>query len=299
MKNRWIAGMAAVLLAASFGTVSLAEARTSASIQEQVFINGNFQEDAIVEKGRALIPLRSLNDPNWLSYNYDTKTHMVTAKSKDGSKVIKLKAGSLSATVNGKQVKLDTRVVNKQGRTFVPLRFVSEALGGYAYYNNKDKRVIIRTPAGQKAYQTLMKGDLTAARNIALHLPPVMGKLSWAHSGEGFTTYYKFPEGQALQYSVRYKGVTDHIKVNQDGIAEVIYQEDDLNGKHKAQGTKPTYTGGYIYFTDNWMGDTLEYGKTSSTGEETALGSINYTQQPKYKGNVAVLIEGEERTDIK
>ncbi|WP_068618628.1 copper amine oxidase N-terminal domain-containing protein [Paenibacillus tuaregi] len=298
--KKWIpSAIAAVLLTGTVGLGNVADAKSSASIKEQVFINGIVQSDALVEKGRALIPLRSLNDPNWLTYNYDGKTRTVTAKSKDGSKLIQLKAGSKTATVNGKQVALDLSVVNKKGRTYVPLRFVSEALGGTAYYNAKDKRAIVRTPAGQAAFNILMKGDLVDARKEALKLFALKGPDDWTPQGEGFTTTYRFPEGQALQYSQTYKLLTDYIKINDDGIAEVIGQLDENEGKSKTRGAKPDYKDGYVYFSDNWMGDTLHYGKVDSAGKDTKLGQFNYTQNPEYKNNSIVPIEGETRKDAK
>ncbi|GIP23812.1 copper amine oxidase N-terminal domain-containing protein [Paenibacillus sp. J22TS3] len=298
--KKWIpSAIAAVLLTGTVGLGNVAAAKSSPSIKEQIFINGVVQSDALVEKGRALIPLRSLNDPNWLTYNYDAKTHMVTAKSKDGSKVIQLKAGSKTASVNGKQVALDLSVMNKSGRTYVPLRFVSEALGGTAYYNAKDKRAIVRTPAGQAAFNTLMKGKLEDARKVALKLTIVEGPDAWTPHGEGFTTTYRFPEGQALQYSQTYKLLTNYIKINNDGIAEVIGQLDENEGKSKTRGIKPDYKDGYVYFSDNWMGDTLHYGKVDSAGKDTELGQFNYTQNPEYKNSSIVPIEGETRKDAK
>ncbi|USB32260.1 copper amine oxidase N-terminal domain-containing protein [Paenibacillus sp. YPG26] len=301
--KKWVpAAIAAVLLTGTMTLGNSAEAKTSDKIKEQVFINGVMQSEALVEKGRALIPLRSLNDPNWLTYNYDAKTHTVTAKSKNGSKVIKLKAGSKTATVNGEQVSLDLSVVNKEGRTYVPLRFVSEALGGTAYYNAKDKRAIVRTPAGQAAFNTLMKGDLVDARKEALKLIAVEGPDDWTPHGEGFSTTYQFPEGQALQYSQTYRLLTNYIKINQDGIAEVIGQLDEMGNKTKSRGIKPDYKGGYVYFSDNLMAELLTYGKVDSSGSDTELGRFDYIQHPEfreYRYSFILPIEGETRKDAK
>jgi len=57
-----------------------------------------------------------------------------------GSKVVELWIGKLEAKVNGKTVKLDVPPMIKKGRTFVPIRFVSEALGAKVDWNPKDLR---------------------------------------------------------------------------------------------------------------------------------------------------------------
>lgn len=62
---------------------------------------------------------------------YNPKTGVVTIQNKDKSKKGQLVAGKKTATVNGKTIKLDAAVVNKNGSTYVPIRFISETLGGY------------------------------------------------------------------------------------------------------------------------------------------------------------------------
>ncbi|WP_068618637.1 copper amine oxidase N-terminal domain-containing protein [Paenibacillus tuaregi] len=288
----------AALLAGVVSTGSTIQAKAALSSREQVYINGAFQEDARIQNGRALVPLRSLNDSDELTYNYDAKTHEVTVRSKDGGKVIKLKAGSKTALVNGKSVKLNQSIVNHKGRTYVPLRFVSEALGGIAYYNAKDNRAIVRTPAGQAEYETLMKGDLTAARNVAINLQRAYDPGLWYPQGYGYYTYIVFPEGQALQFSRKHRSLTDYLKVNRDGLLEVVYEENDIGGtKPKTRGIKPKREGSFVYFYYDLMGGGLDYGKGKFNSEETKLGFIEDSNDPGNKYPRAVPVEGEVRTD--
>ena len=53
---------------------------------------------------------------------------LVTVGTTQASKVI-FKIGSVSYTKDGKSVKMDTKAVIKDGRTFVPLRYLLNALG--------------------------------------------------------------------------------------------------------------------------------------------------------------------------
>lgn len=160
----------------------------NAAFSTSLFVNGQAEYEFITVEGRTMVKLRSLSDPSWPVLAYDPKTGVVTIQNKDKSKKVQLVAGRKTATVNGKAVKLETAVVNKNGTIYVPIRFISETLGGYVYYNNKDKRVIVRTPAGQEEYETLIHGDLTKARHTALGLEKLTEEAPPLHAGEGIIT---------------------------------------------------------------------------------------------------------------
>ncbi|WP_227871976.1 copper amine oxidase N-terminal domain-containing protein [Paenibacillus albus] len=267
----------------------------------QVFIDGQLQNGAMMVEGRTLVQLRSLDDPAWLTYSYDAKTHTVTARSKDNRKVVLLQAGQKTATVDGKRVTLDTTIVNKDGHTYVPLRFISESLGAYVDYNSKDKRAIIRTPVGQTAFNTLMRGDLSEARKIVLKLSRIIPSDALQPNGEGFTLTYTFPEGETLRFTEEYKGLTTYFEVNADGLAVAKWQKDSslLSSKQREWGAKPVGIGSKVYFSDMWMTDGFVYGKIDAEGKVTELGNFNREKEPKYKNVVIVPIEGEKRVDIK
>lgn len=58
-------------------------------------------------------------------------------------KEITLYIGKNRAFVNGKEIKLDTSPFIKNGRTYVPLRFISESIGGSVYWDGNEKKVMI------------------------------------------------------------------------------------------------------------------------------------------------------------
>ncbi|WP_223067465.1 copper amine oxidase N-terminal domain-containing protein [Paenibacillus caui] len=271
-------------------------AYASTPVSNQVFINGMIEDSAITIQGRTFVQLRALDDPEWLTYTYDAKSRTVSARSKDNSRVVELKAGEKVATVDGKKTTIDAAVVIKDGHTYVPLRFISESLKAYVTYNSEDKRVIIRTPAGEKAYKKLISGDLTEARTIAISLSRVFAKDSLTPQGEGFTTDYTFPEGQAMRFMVDYKSLTNYVEINEDGLAEVKWQKDTSNfPKIIEKGTKPVDFGKQVFFTDSLMNDLLIYGKIDSNGKSMELGRIDRYQQSQYKNVIIVPIEGELR----
>lgn len=81
--------------------------------------------DPVSEKGRVQVPLRGIGEALNAKIGFSGKT--VTYK-KDGKSIV-LTLGSKSAEVNGKKVTMDTPAKAVKGRTYVPLRFVSENLG--------------------------------------------------------------------------------------------------------------------------------------------------------------------------
>lgn len=78
-----------------------------------------------ISKGTTFVPLRFVSDK--LGGTLDLKGKDITIVK--GERTVKLTIGAKTATVNGKTVVLDKASFAKNGRTLVPLRFVSEALG--------------------------------------------------------------------------------------------------------------------------------------------------------------------------
>ncbi|MEK0313462.1 copper amine oxidase N-terminal domain-containing protein [Cohnella sp. 56] len=276
-------------------------ASAAGSAAGQVYIDGSLQQGALIVNGRTLVQLRALDDPSWLTYSYDAKTKTVKAASKDKSKVIELKEGRKTALVNGKEVALDVSVVIQAGRTYVPLRFVGDNMGAYVSYNAAKKRTIVRTPKGQKDYDTLMKGDLEAARTIAVHVPKYYPDGQLESQGEGFSFTYLFPEGEALRFQTDYRQLTSDFVIDGDGIAEAVYQQYNPYGeKAVVKGTKPADTGkAWYYFMNNFMSEYTWYGKIDVQGQDTRIADVSWAEHPEYKNKVIFPIEGEQRTDGK
>lgn len=79
----------------------------------------------IDENNRVLIPVRFVSEALGAKVHYANDTVTITQEDKE----IVLAMGAQVATVNGKEVRFDTKAIVDRGRTLVPLRFVSEALG--------------------------------------------------------------------------------------------------------------------------------------------------------------------------
>ncbi|MEK4983588.1 copper amine oxidase N-terminal domain-containing protein [Bacillus sp. FSL K6-6540] len=83
--------------------------------------------DPFMENGRVQVPLRGVGEALGAKVDYSGSGKKV--KYTKGSKSIELTLGSKQALVDGKSVAMDTAAKAIKGRTYVPLRFVSENLG--------------------------------------------------------------------------------------------------------------------------------------------------------------------------
>lgn len=72
-----------------------------------------------------------------------------------GTKTIEVIYNNIKITLDGKEVKTDAEPLQYQGRTFVPVRFVSEALGASVEWNNETKTVeIVKSTSTPKPIPT-------------------------------------------------------------------------------------------------------------------------------------------------
>jgi len=86
-----------------------------------------FDVPPVIEQGRTLVPLRAIFEALGAKVGWNSAARTVTA-TKDGVEM-RLTLGQATAYRNGQPVTLDVPAKIVKGRTLVPLRFVSEALG--------------------------------------------------------------------------------------------------------------------------------------------------------------------------
>ncbi len=92
---------------------------------------------------RTLVPMRDIFEAVGAVVQWDESTQTVIAV-KDSS-FVTLQIGSEKAFVNSEEKQLDVKALIKDDRTFVPLRFVSEALGAAVEWDNDNYTVVIKT----------------------------------------------------------------------------------------------------------------------------------------------------------
>jgi hypothetical protein len=118
----------------------------AAHAQVQVVVNGapaQFDQPPLMRDGHVLVPLRGIFERLGATVMFDSATQSIKAVS--GSSTVELRLGSTMALVNGQQQALDTPALEVGGRTLVPLRFISQALGANVTWNNATQTVSVQT----------------------------------------------------------------------------------------------------------------------------------------------------------
>ncbi|WP_334073438.1 copper amine oxidase N-terminal domain-containing protein [Paenibacillus sp. A14] len=135
-----------ILLLAALPAVS-----SAAKLSLRVELNGEKMSfpDAqpLVDKSnRVQVPVRFVSEALGAKVAWNSKTKKVTVDLNSNQIVLTL--GKKAYTVNGKTKQMDTVALRKSDRTYVPLRFVSEALGAQVNWDSLNYMVSIHTGAG-------------------------------------------------------------------------------------------------------------------------------------------------------
>lgn len=117
----------------------------------KVTMNGSpmqLSKAPVLESGRTLMPMRTVFESFGFNVVWDEKNHAILAK-KDTYEVA-MTVGSTAASVNRKEASLDVAPMIVDGSTYVPLRFVAEALGAEVAWDASTSKVLITTVALDK-----------------------------------------------------------------------------------------------------------------------------------------------------
>ncbi len=107
----------------------------------------NFAAPPIVRAGRVFVPLRGVFERLGASVVYSSGQINATAAGRS----ISLSIGSTQATVDGQPQSIDVAPFIVGATTFVPLRFISQALGASVNWNDSTSTVTIQGPPPQGA----------------------------------------------------------------------------------------------------------------------------------------------------
>ncbi|MBN2796632.1 MAG: hypothetical protein JXR88_14575 [Clostridia bacterium] len=123
-----------------FSTVAYAEETTDITVE----IDGKlvtFENPPTIVSGRTTAPLRAVFESLGLEVGWNPVDRSITGKAPGVS--IWLQLDNDVAVVNGKEVKLDVPAFVIEGRTYVPVRFISEATGAEVGWDGVKRRVMI------------------------------------------------------------------------------------------------------------------------------------------------------------
>ncbi|MDB4898158.1 MAG: oligopeptide transporter substrate-binding protein, partial [Firmicutes bacterium] len=95
----------------------------------------------VVPPGHTMVPLRAIAEKMGAQVTYDAATQTVTARR--GSTTISLTIGRTTATINGREQSLPLAPYIKDGRTLIPLRFISETLGAAVKFDPATSAIAI------------------------------------------------------------------------------------------------------------------------------------------------------------
>jgi hypothetical protein len=133
------------------GTLSLTlffASELAASAQVAVTVDGNeadFSPPPTIQAGRVFVPLRGVFERLGASVVYSNGTINATGH----GRTISLQIGSTQATIDGQPQSLDVAPYIVGASTYVPLRFISQALGASVQWDENDRMVSIESSGGQ------------------------------------------------------------------------------------------------------------------------------------------------------
>lgn len=134
--------------------IGLGSNSVSASSGVSIYINGerqSFSNQALIENGVTLVPLRGIFEELGAKVTWNQENKTIDALK--GNTKISLNIGSSNAKVNGNTVKLSVPAQTKNGKTLVPLRFISESLGANVQWDQKNQKVTIAGDSNNEEIQ--------------------------------------------------------------------------------------------------------------------------------------------------
>lgn len=137
----------------------------------------------IIENGRALVPIRAIAEK--LGFTVEWVSEKQTVIIKAAETIIQLNINEKRSLVNSQEVDLDVPATIIAGRTFVPIRFVSENLGRNVVYDKW-----METPIIWITKFNLLKEVDTEINN----------NLSCNNSDDGPPIYYLKTEGETNRH---------------------------------------------------------------------------------------------------
>lgn len=141
MKRLFALFLAAVIVLAGTGSYSQADVVPEVAI----WLEGEkivFPDAQPIHTGtRVLVPVRGFFEKIGVTVDWNAANRMVILK--DGSREIMMKADSRAVLNNGAVEYLDSSVIVRGGRAFIPIRYISESFGYKVEWDGKTKSVYV------------------------------------------------------------------------------------------------------------------------------------------------------------
>lgn len=134
----------ALLLAVALAAGALPGGAQTPAPYVRVFVDSRpvgFDVPPQIAAGRVLVPLRGVFEQLGATVGWDDQTQTVLAQR--GATSVTLQIGDTQAMINGRPAPMDVPAMLVGGRTMVPLRFVSQALGANVNWDANTSTVAI------------------------------------------------------------------------------------------------------------------------------------------------------------
>ncbi|HEV2439369.1 MAG TPA: copper amine oxidase N-terminal domain-containing protein [bacterium] len=143
-KIRNVFAGAAIVLAVVLAAGAVPGGAQTPAPYVHVFVDGQpvgFDVPPQIQNGRVLVPLRGVFERLGATVAWDDRTQTVLAQR--GATGVSLVIGQTQAMINGRPAAMDVPAMLVGGRTMVPLRFVSQALGATVNWDASTSTVTI------------------------------------------------------------------------------------------------------------------------------------------------------------
>lgn len=239
----------------------------------------SLDQPPLLTNGRTLVPLRGVFEALGAEVQWTAATRTVTAVK--GNTTVSLRIGQSTAAINGQSVRLDAPAVVASGRTMVPLRFVSEALGASVQWDSRTSTVTIssgggsdggsggqpapQTPDTESAWAEQVVSLVNEARSqaglSALSSDPALARVAYDKAKDmadnGYFDHDSPTYGSAFEmmeaYGISYGYAGENIAMGQDSPQEVFDAWMNSNG-HRKNILSATYTTiGVGYYNGHWV----------------------------------------------
>lgn len=217
MKKAW--GLLGLILVITFFGIFLPVKPANATSDIVVYIDGqclNLDQLPEIENDRVLVPLRAIFEA--LEAQVDWKADTQTVNVAKNSTTLSLTIGEQTAYKNGQPVSLDVPAKLSGGRTLVPLRFVSEALGAEVKWDDATQTVNVWSsgyaPAPTTGPLKVHYIDVGQADSILIQLPDAKNILIDGGNnadGPAVIRYLKDQGVSRLDYVIATHPHEDHI----------------------------------------------------------------------------------------
>ena len=196
MKLRSFKSMAALFLCFTLLLSTIVSAESTES-EDTIKVKLNSSEiefdinPFIDDSNRTIVEARGISEALGANITWDSDTRTVTIE-KDNS-IIKLVIGESFYTINGVVHTMDTAPVIVEGRTMIPVRFVSEALGQDVSWDSVNDTVVLTTDDGY-SYTIVTTGQTNAFDIDGNIITPVEGEEYYGQDSDYTSAAFSFTD---------------------------------------------------------------------------------------------------------